>query len=172
MVGQDKSTDQRAALVALVPRLRRFALTLTGNVADADDLVQIALEKALRSLSSYDEQKELHSWVFRIMQNAFIDTQRQVARRPEDEDVTALSDRLGDPRQTDAEERVFVQQVGNAVAALPAPQRLVVSYVLVEGLSYKEAAAQLGIPVGTVMSRLARARLALEEAVFGEAITP
>ena len=111
-------------IVALLPRLRRFARNLTRNPHDADDVVQIALERALLKLDQWRSDARLDSWML-------------------DREVERLS-------------------VQSAMARLPEEQRTAVSLVLVEGLPYKEAAEVLEIPIGTLTSRLARARQALQ----------
>lgn len=157
--------DLREALAALLPRLRRFARTVTRHREDADDLVQVAVERALRRLDQFEPGTRLDSWMFRIMQNAWIDEVRARSRRdevPADEtlDETAGADETG--------RHVARLAVQAAMARLPEEQRLAVGLVLVEGLPYKEAAQVLGIPIGTLTSRLARGREALQ-AVLGDA---
>lgn len=160
-----QETDLREALAALLPRLRRFARTVTRHREDADDLVQVAVERALRRLDQFEPGTRLDSWMFRIMQNAWIDEVRARSRRdevPADEtlDETAGADETG--------RHVARLAVQAAMARLPEEQRLAVGLVLVEGLPYKEAAQVLGIPIGTLTSRLARGREALQ-AVLGDA---
>lgn len=148
-------------LVALVPRLRRFALSLCGNRADADDIVQAACEKALRNQAQFREGTRMDSWMYRIIQTLWIDDRRRARTRgtaidPED---AALSD---DGKAAALPgDRLMLARVRQAMTALPEPQRAVLSLIAIEGLSYKEAAEVLEIPVGTVMSRLSRARDAL-----------
>lgn len=148
-------------LVALVPRLRRFALSLCGNRTDADDMVQAACEKALRNRAQFREGTRMDSWMYRIIQTLWIDDRRRARTRgtavdPED---AALSDE--GKAAALPEDRMMLARARQAMAALPEPQRAVLSLIAIEGLSYKEAAEVLEIPVGTVMSRLSRARDAL-----------
>jgi RNA polymerase sigma-70 factor (ECF subfamily) len=148
-------------LVALVPRLRRFALSLCGNRADADDMVQSACEKALKNREQFREGTRLDSWMYRIIQTLWIDDRRRARTRgtavdPED---AMLSD--GGKAAALPEDRMTLARVRAAMGELPEPQRAVLSLIAIEGLSYKEAAGVLDIPVGTVMSRLSRARDAL-----------
>lgn len=148
-------------LVALVPRLRRFALSLCGNPADADDIVQAACEKALKNRTQFREGSRMDSWMYRIIQTLWIDDRRRARTRgtavdPED---AALSDE-GKAAALPGD-RLMLARVRRAMDDLPAPQRLVLSLVAIEGLSYKEVAEMLDIPVGTVMSRLSRARQSL-----------
>lgn len=145
--------------MALLPRLRRFARVLTRHREDADDLVQIALERALSRARQWQEGSRLDSWMFRIVQNAWIDEVRARARR----DQTFAPEEEGEHvgvSPTDAQ--IDAIAVRAALARLGDDQRAVVALVLVEGLPYKEAAAVLGIPIGTLTSRLARARETLQ----------
>lgn len=157
----------RAQLVTLLPRLRRFALALTANPAEADDLVQAACERALRNPSLWQPGTRMDSWMFKITQNLWIDQCR--ARRvqglavdvddPHDDVAVAeLSDRDFELR---VEQQLSLQQVLEVMRGLPAGMREVLALVSVEGLSYREAADCLGVPLGTVMSRLSRARMEL-----------
>jgi RNA polymerase sigma factor (sigma-70 family) len=149
-------------LVALLPRLRRFARSLSRNQHDADDLVQVAVEKALRGLEQFRAGANLASWMFGIMKNAWIDDRRARGRRAE----VALSEDSGEhPAVTPADTDVGLWSVSEAMSKLPEDQRLAVALVLVEGMSYKEAAAVLEIPIGTLTSRLARGRTALAESL-------
>ena len=151
--------DFRNELAALLPRLRRFARTLAWKPEDADDLVQIAIERALRAREQWQSGTSLHAWVMRIMKNAWIDSLR--ARSRED-DVLApeeAGEHVGFNETPGLITRLSVQA---AMAKLPEDQRLAVSLVLVEGLAYKEAAEVLEVPIGTLTSRLARGREALQ----------
>jgi RNA polymerase sigma-70 factor, ECF subfamily len=149
----------QAQLVALLPRLRRFARTLTRNAHDADDLVQLALERALTRLGQWRPDSKLESWMFGIVKNAWIDEVRARGRRarlfaPEEE-----AEHIG-VAATEAQIQLLSMQ--SAMERLPDEQRLAVALVLVEGLSYREAADIMEVPIGTVTSRLARGRAALE----------
>ncbi len=149
-------------LVAVLPRLRRFARGLTGTAAEADDLVQAACERALAREHQFQEGTRFDSWMFRIVQTVWIDQLR--AREVRKEDGDAAEDRLGsDMPVRRIEARLALDEVRLAVERLPPEQRAVLMLVTVEGLSYKEAAAAAGVPVGTIMSRLARARIALHQ---------
>ncbi len=153
-------------LVALLPRLRRFARSLSRNQHDADDLVQVAVEKALRSLEQFRAGANLASWMFGIMKNAWIDDRRARGRRAE----VALPEDSGEhPAVTPADTDMGLWSVSEAMSKLPEDQRLAIALVLVEGMSYKEAAAVLEIPIGTLTSRLARGRTALAAALGGPA---
>jgi RNA polymerase sigma-70 factor (ECF subfamily) len=148
-------------LIAVLPRLRRFARGLAGATADADDLVQAACERALARAHQFEEGTRFDSWMFRIVQTIWIDQLRAREVRKEDGDVA--EERLGsDAAVRRVEARLALAEVRQAVQLLPPDQRTVLMLVTVEGLSYKEAAAVADVPVGTIMSRLARARTALQ----------
>lgn len=155
----DSSHEVREQIAALLPRLRRFGRTLARHREDADDLVQIAIEKALTRTEQWKPGTRLDSWMFRIMQNAWIDEVRARERR----DQTFVPEEEGElvgVCSNDAQ--VDALAVRKAVASLSDDQRAAVGLVLVEGLAYQEAADVLGVPVGTLTSRLARAREALQ----------
>ncbi len=146
-------------IVTLLPRLRRFARNLTRNPHDADDVVQIALERALMRLDQWRSEARLDSWMFKIVRNAWIDELRARGRR----DKIFLAAQAGENVGTDpiAQESELMS-VQSAMARLPDEQREAVSLVLVEGLPYREAAQVLDVPIGTLTSRLARGREALQ----------
>ena len=149
-------------LIAGLPRLRRFARGLTGAAAEADDLVQAACERALAREHQFQEGTRFDSWMFRIVQTIWIDQLRARDVRKEDSDVP--EERLGsDAPVRRIEARLALAEVRLAVERLPADQRTTLMLVTVEGLSYKAAAEVIGVPVGTIMSRLARARIALHQ---------
>jgi RNA polymerase sigma-70 factor, ECF subfamily len=149
----------RAELVGLLPRLRRFARVLARNAHDADDLVQIALERALTHSAQRRPDAQLSSWVFGILRNAWIDEQRARGRQARLFAPPETGEEVADAAGAVAPELLAVQE---ALARLPEEQRMAVALVLVEGLSYKEAAHIMEIPIGTLTSRLARARTALQ----------
>lgn len=148
----------RRELVALVPVLRRFAVSLTGNRTEADDLVQAACEKALRNWEQFQPGTRMDSWMYRIIQTAWLDDRRKAKVRgaavdPEDAYLSDEGKAASLP-----EDRIMLARVREAMQELPEAQRAVLSLVAVEGMSYREAADILDVPVGTVMSRLSRAR--------------
>jgi len=157
------SVDElRRGLAELLPRLRRFARTLAWQREDADDLVQVALERALRAADQWQPGTRLDAWIFRIMRNAWIDELRSRGRQSEvmvNVDADVLEECVGVSETGAVITRLSVQA---AMQQLPEEQRAAVSLVLVEGLAYKEAAEALGVPVGTLTSRLARGRDALQ----------
>jgi len=162
------STEQsfRAELVGLLPRLRRFGRALTRHREDADDLVQTALERALNHRAQWEAGTRLDSWMFRIMKNAWIDEVRARRRSSElivnQEDIDAVGVATKDSHL----ESIAIRA---AMLRLSEEQRLVVGLVLVEGMPYKEAAQVLEIPIGTLTSRLARARERLQELLTEDA---
>jgi len=156
--------DVRSQIAALLPRLRRFGRTLAHTREDADDLVQMAVEKALTRTDQWTPGTRLDSWMFRIMQTTWIDELRARERRGQ----TFLPEEDGEHVGVDpGAAQLDALAVRRAVARLGEQQRAVVGLVLVEGLAYQEAADVLGIPVGTLTSRLARAREALQGMLGG-----
>jgi RNA polymerase sigma-70 factor (ECF subfamily) len=159
----------RHALGALLPRLRRFARALTHHREDADDLVQLAVERALRHADQWTPGTRLDSWMFRIMKNAWIDEVRARQRR----DAVLLPEEAGEQAGVAAmDAHADALAVRQAMARLNDDQRMAVALVLVEGLPYKEAAEVLGVPVGTLTSRLARARDALQALLAARTASP
>ncbi|MFC3076898.1 RNA polymerase sigma factor [Phenylobacterium terrae] len=148
-------------MVELLPRLRRLARAIAREPADADDLVQLTVERALSRAEQWTPGTRLDSWMFRIMKNAWIDEARARGRRgqvmaPEEEGLS-----VGDAGAEVAEIRLQAAEVRREMARLPDEQRLAIALVLVEGLSYREAADILEVPMGTLTSRLVRGRTAL-----------
>jgi RNA polymerase sigma factor (sigma-70 family) len=155
-------------LLELLPRLRRFARSLTRNIDDADDLCQMALERALLKRDQWQAGTRLDSWMYRITRNIWIDTVRAAGRRENvANDDDAMQNVAGDDHQR-MEERMQLSDVDRAMDQLPLEQREAIVLVLVEGFAYKEAAALLDIPIGTLTSRLVRGREALQREL-GEA---
>jgi RNA polymerase sigma-70 factor (ECF subfamily) len=150
-------------LVAALPRLRRFAFGLAGSLDEADDLVQAACERALARREQYEPGTRLVSWMYRIVQTIWIDRARR--HRPISVDPATLAEYPGGDAIGEAESRLALAEVRRAIAVLSPEQRTVLLLVSVEGLAYREAAEILGLPMGTIMSRLARARLALAKAL-------
>lgn len=148
-------------LEALLPRLRRFAHSLTASPADADDLTQITIERALRARTQWQEGTRLDAWLFRIMRNCWIDIVRSRARTARVLAPAEEGELVGhDPRaQMDA--RIDLDRIMQAMERLPPEQREIVALVLIDGLGYRETAELLDLPIGTVSSRLVRGRKAL-----------
>jgi RNA polymerase sigma-70 factor (ECF subfamily) len=151
----------RERMVAVLPRLRRFAYALTGNAEQGDDLVQDACLRALSRIDQWQPGTRLDSWMYRIAQNIWLDRVRASKVRGEVVDVEVAETIAGSDGRAVTEGGLTLQAVAAALARLPAEQRAVVALICVEGASYKEAAEIIGVPIGTVMSRLARARRAL-----------
>jgi len=158
--------ETQEQLIALLPRFRRFARTLARNPHDADDLVQLAIERALTRLDQWQPGTRLDSWMYGIIKNAWIDEVRARQRRARVHAPEELGEHVADAASEAHLDRLSVEA---ALAHLPEEQRLVVALVLIEGLAYKEAAAVLEVPIGTVTSRLARGREALEALLGGTA---
>ena len=149
----------RAELVSLLPRLRRFGRAITRHREDADDLVQIAVERALLRRAQWQPGTRMLSWMFKIMNNAWIDEARSRARRDQIFAPEETGEHIG---VTPMDDHLDALAVRRAIERLNEEQRIAVGLVLVEGLPYKEAAEVLGVPIGTVTSRLARAREQLQ----------
>ena len=156
-------------IVAMLPRLRRFARALAGQAADADDVVQIAVERALRRLDQFEEGTKLDSWLYSIVRNAWIDEARARARRGKIFAPAEAGERLGDEGAAAVHARLDVQDLSAAMQTLPQEQREAVALVCVEGLSYRDAAETLAVPIGTLTSRLARGRETLQAILGGVA---
>ncbi len=146
-------------IVALLPRLRRFARNLVRNPHDADDVVQIAVERALQRLDQWRSDARLDSWLFKIVRNAWIDEVRSRGRRAKIFIGEDAGEQVG---VASMDREIDRMSVAAALGRLPEDQRVAVSLVLVEGLPYKEAADVLDVPIGTLTSRLARGREALQ----------
>jgi len=156
--------ELREGLVTLLPRLRRFARALTRDAHDADDLVQIAVERALTRAAQLRPDAPLSSWMFGIVRNAWLDELRARGRRSRLLAPAESGAQVADASQGAHADLLAVQ---DALARLPEEQRAAVALVLIEGLSYKEAAYIMEVPIGTLTSRLARGREALQE-MLGE----
>jgi RNA polymerase sigma-70 factor (ECF subfamily) len=165
-------TELRLQIVALLPRLRRFAFALTGRQDEADDLVQSACLKALDRLSQYEVGTRLDSWMFRIVQTTFLDEVRSRSRRAKDtvvnEDINAVGFDARIHERTEA--RADLAIIRAKINELPTEQRELLALVVVDGMSYQSAAEVLDVPIGTVMSRLARARKKLASALQDAAV--
>lgn len=160
--GSNRASDVKAELVQLLPRLRRFAFSQTRSVQDADDLVQAACERALSRLDQFQPDSRLDSWMFTIMRNIWIDNVRSRSRRPEFADTEAAEEAVDHTLlavQTEA--RSDLRRISGEMAKLPPEQLSVLTLVVMDGKSYQEASELLGVPIGTVMSRLSRARAKL-----------
>ncbi|TRZ56034.1 MAG: sigma-70 family RNA polymerase sigma factor [Rhodocyclaceae bacterium] len=155
--------DSRAILAEL-PRLRRYARALVSDRAGADDLVQDTLERALNKWHFWQRERALRPWLFSIMHNLHVDGRRRDGR-VEFRDGEDLPQPIQRAEQFDALE---LRDLERALTLLPLDQREVLLLVGLEDLSYSEVALALGIPQGTVMSRLSRARIRLKQVLAGE----
>ena len=161
----------RQQLVSAMPRLRRYARSLVFDVAAADDLVQTACERALQRWRQFDPQRELLLWLLSIVHNAFLDNLRRDARTQVVDPLEASErqDALGADPGVDIGLRLDLVA---ALGRLSPEHREPLLLVTLEQLSYAECAEVLGIPIGTVMSRISRARVALRAALEGGARSP
>lgn len=155
----------RDEIVALLPRLRRFALSLARNVHDADDLIQSAVVRVLSRGMPAGENVRLESWMYTIVRNLWIDESRKRKVRGIAEPVDSLFDVPGEDGRVVTENRSELDTVRRAFEKLSPELRSAAVLVILNELSYREAAEILGIPIGTVMSRVARTRRAMLDAV-------
>jgi|LNFM01.2.fsa_nt_gb RNA polymerase sigma-70 factor (ECF subfamily) len=158
------ASDIGGDMIALLPRLRRFARGLSRSQDEADDLVQAACERAIRAADSFEPGTRFDSWMFRIIRNLRIDQARRMSMIPLDDEI----DLPGEDGRRTVGALLELREVRAGITALPDELREVLLLVCVEDMSYREAAGVLDIPVGTVMSRLARARQALAARQSGE----
>ncbi|TCN36390.1 RNA polymerase sigma factor [Sinorhizobium americanum] len=159
----DAVKDVGERLIAFLPNLRRFAISLCRSRDVADDLVQAACERALASAERFEPGTRFDAWMFRILRNLWIDQVRRQKTAGIQDDISERHDIAGSSGEREAEARLTLKTVAEAIGELPEEQREVLILVCVEELSYREAADVLDIPIGTVMSRLARARKSLAE---------
>jgi RNA polymerase sigma-70 factor (ECF subfamily) len=156
--------NEAQRLVDLIPRLRRYARALAGDKASADDLVQDTLERAWAKLHLYRRGTDLRAWLFTVMHNVHVNKLRAArATDPLEEEMPELAQRAA---QGDT---LLMRDLDRAIARLPAEQRAVLLLVTLEEMSYEQVARTLGIPIGTVMSRLSRAREKLRAMMLGQA---
>lgn len=148
--------DFVSALISQLPSLRRYALALTANAALADDLAQDSIERALRQSRQLKDLEHIAGWLRRILRNLYIDELRRGRRKGEQQDITELVDHL--ELSTPASDNSGMRDFAKALNALGPEHREILLLVGVENLNYREIAEELEIPMGTVMSRLARAR--------------
>ena len=160
--------NDHVALVALIPRLRRYARALTGERPRADDLVQDTLERAISKWALWRPGTDLRAWMFTIMHNVFVNQIRRQARDAVATDPAVLAELdLADGSMADT--LVRLNGIERALGQLPEEQREVLLLVSLEGMSYDEVAHTLDVPAGTVMSRLSRARARLAVLLEGAA---
>jgi RNA polymerase sigma-70 factor, ECF subfamily len=162
--------DVRDQIVAHLPRLRRFCMVLAGNADAGDDLMQATVERALKRQDQWLQGTRLDSWMFKIAQNIRIDQARAIKVRGVQIDVEEAVSLTGDDGRAIVEGRSELAKAQAALATLPEDQRALMALVVFDGQSYKEAAEILDIPIGTVRSRLARARRAIDIHMHGQTI--
>ena len=160
------STSLKSAIVAELPYLRRFARALTGDASVADDLVQDTVERALTRLHLFDEERSLRTWLFTILRNLYVNELRQKSRRGPHMNVEDVSgSELAKPPEQLS--RMTTLDIVRVLDELPDEQREVLILISVEEMSYKEIAEIIGSPLGTVMSRLSRARDRMKQLMEG-----
>ena len=154
------TNDVETGLAEIYPRVWRYAFALAGRRADADDLAQRAVVRALEQADKFQPGTHLDRWVFTITRRIWLNELRSQAVR-RGNGLVPVEDIPLEANQLSPEMNIFAGEVFKAIGALPEAQRETLTLVYLEGYTYKEAAADLGIPIGTVMSRLAAARKAL-----------
>jgi RNA polymerase sigma-70 factor (ECF subfamily) len=159
-------TGLNARIAAELPRLRRHAVALLYDRADAEDLVQDCLEVALTKQDTLQDPARLRSWLFSILNNLFLMRLRTKARQGTALSIDTFADSLA--ASVSSEDREAAADLARAMGALSAEHRQILLLINVEGMSYDEAAAALRVPTGTVMSRLARARQRLRSLLEGQ----
>ena len=151
-------------LAAQIPRLRRYARALTKNVQTADDLVQDCLERAWRKAHRWEPGTDLRAWLFTVMHNVFLNEVRR--KRPETEPMEHTE--YADPKPHTADAGLNLRDLEQCLARLSPDHREVLLLVCLEEMSYEQVAAVTGVPIGTVMSRLHRARERMRSFMAGE----
>lgn len=166
--GEQGQGDLREQIITFLPRLRRFCLALARRPDVADDLCQATVERALARAEQFAPGSKLDSWMYKIAQNIWIDEGRRRQTRGSEVDVEQAFALVGSDGLKVVEGRSDLARARTALASLPEEQRVLITLVVLDGMSYKGAAETLGIPIGTVMSRIARARRAIDLQVNGE----
>jgi RNA polymerase sigma factor (sigma-70 family) len=158
--------DDRDRLIACIPRLRRYARALIGDRTGADDLVQDTMERGWRRLSSWRRGSDMRAWLFSIMHNIHIDQVRRTSLATDvlDEDTPMP------PIRAVQNDGLELRDLESALRTLPDEQREILLLVALEEMTYDEVAATLGLPIGTVMSRLSRARQRLCAQMEGRSV--
>ena len=160
--------QDEADIVACIPSLRRYARGLISDRERADDLVQDTLERAWGRFALWQRRGDVRAWMFGIMHNLFIDRVRSQRSTPEDSAGDTLPEL---PERSTQSDRLEVRDLDRAIQRLPHEQREVLLLVGVEEMSYQAVATVLGVPMGTVMSRLSRARDRLRAELEGREVT-
>jgi len=169
----DKRTkDIHQQFVVLMPRLLRFAMGLCGNRHDAEDLLQSTYDRALSRLHQWQDGTHLDRWLFRIMHTVHINTRQASYNRQLSTADNTVDLLYGGDARNEMETWISLQQTRRMITDLPSEQKTVLLLVTVEGMSYKETAEVLELPIGTVTSRLARARISLAKAMTPASVQP
>lgn len=158
-----RETLLQEQMVALLPRLRRFARSLTGDADSADDLVQMACERSLKRLGQYRDGTRFDSWLYRIVYTQWVDRVRRRQRQSAQAESLRNRQELSGVGESSPRRLVSFMDIKNALGHLPEENKAAIVLVAIEGYTYTEAASVLGVPVGTVASRVARARNMLAE---------
>lgn len=163
MIHALKHRKQKQALVAVYPQMQRFALKLCGNPQDAEDIVQQAYAQALAHLDQFQDGTRLDSWMYRVVQNVFFNRCAQASVAERKRHLLAEPDTVPVSTEQALDANRQLTQVMTVIRQMPEHYRMVLVLVTIEGLSYQEVAQTLQIPMGTVTSRLARARALVVE---------
>jgi len=160
--------DARDRLIACIPRLRRYARALVGDRARADDLVQDTMERGWKHLADWRRDGDMRAWLFGIMHNLYVDQMRRPGLVTEElsEDMPVLH------KVDELTDNMALDDLEAGLRALPDEQRETLLLVVLEDMSYEEVAIALGVPIGTVMSRLSRARQRLRAHKEGRSAMP
>lgn len=153
--------DFRNQLISEIPHLRRFARSLCGDASLADDLVQDCIERALKKSHLYDVTKPLRAWLYAVLRNIHVSNWRSNAKHQYAKHIDDLQEGEGATR-ADQEDNFSTTLITDALDKLSAQQREVLVLISLEDVSYKDASEILGVPIGTIMSRLSRARSTLK----------
>ena len=154
--------DFRTNLIAEIPHLRRFARSLCGDASLADDLVQDCIERALKKSHLYDATKPLRAWLYAVLRNIHVSNWRSNAKHQFAKNLDDLQGSEGATR-AEQEDNFSTTVITEALDKLPAQQREVLVLISLEEVSYKDASEIIGVPIGTIMSRLSRARSTLND---------
>jgi RNA polymerase sigma-70 factor, ECF subfamily len=158
-----RKEELRRGVTELLPRLRRFGIALAGTAEDGDDIVQAAIERALAKSDQWQEGTRLDSWLFKIMQNFWRDELRKRRSDAKGQTLVNVTDINSIDGRRVAESTLMLAKTRERFTRLPDEQRLALALVVIDGRSYHDAAEQLEIPIGTLMSRLSRARESLRQ---------
>jgi RNA polymerase sigma-70 factor, ECF subfamily len=154
--------DFRNQLIAEIPHLRRFARSLCGDASLADDLVQDCIERALKKSHLYDVTKPLRAWLYAVLRNIHVSNWRSNAKHQYAKNLDELQDGEGATR-AEQEDNFSTYAITEALDKLPQQHREVLVLISLEEVSYRDASEIIGVPIGTIMSRLSRARSILKD---------